>query len=356
MAVGKSSDFGSETDLVTDVERACTKSILATIGVGIWYSLLYALIRILTPPPTPTNGIQKVISQWMEPGSSSQPAPAWLEDFTRDITPIPCHSHNDYWRAVPLYNALAAGCTGVEADIWLSDNELLVGHNRHSLRKHRTLRSLYIDPLISILENQNTPQPFSNSSTLRGVFDTNPNKSVALLLDFKTDGALLFPTVEEQLLPLRQKGYLTYFNGSTVVPGLITVVGTGNTPFDQVIANSTYRDIFFDAPLSDLAAESKYTSENSYYASVSLSKSPGRTWFNKLSSKQVDTIKEQIKVADDRGLVSRYWDIPAWPVSLRTSVWEVLAQNGVGLLNVDNLAAASRWNWKFCTVLGLDLC
>jgi hypothetical protein len=33
--------------------------------------------------------------------------------------PVGCHSHNDYWRRVPLYSALQAGCIGVEADVWL---------------------------------------------------------------------------------------------------------------------------------------------------------------------------------------------------------------------------------------------
>lgn len=72
---------------------------------------------------------------------------------------MPCHSHNDYWRAVPLFEALALGCAGVEADIYLpakaGSESLLVGHTPSSLTQDRTLQNLYIGPLITILENLN---------------------------------------------------------------------------------------------------------------------------------------------------------------------------------------------------------
>ncbi|KAH0421245.1 hypothetical protein CcaCcLH18_13548 [Colletotrichum camelliae] len=82
----------------------------------------------------------------------------WLKEFTHSVVPRNCHSHNDYWRPYPLFSALAAGCVGVEADIWLSDDglDLLVGHDRGSLSSERTLQKMYLDPLVSILEHQNS--------------------------------------------------------------------------------------------------------------------------------------------------------------------------------------------------------
>ncbi|KAH6669237.1 hypothetical protein B0J14DRAFT_487481 [Halenospora varia] len=337
--------------------------IITVLSICIWYVLLAALVVRLSPPPPPSNGIQQIVKQWKEPGTASPPPPLWLENFTRDLVPIACHSHNDYWRNVPLFDALSVGCSSVEADIWITDSsgELYVGHSQRSLRNHRTLKSLYLDPLFTILQNQNSA-PSVNTTSLnttlpvQGIFDTSPNTTLVLLLDFKTDGASLFPLVEKHLQPLREKGWLTHFNGTAVIPGPITIVGSGNTPFDSIIANSTYRDIFFDAPLESLATETKYTTENSYYASVALKKAVGYIWFNKFSSKQTEIIQKQIQVASGRGLVSRYWDLPAWPVSWRTSVWRMMTDNGVGVLNVDDLAGAARWNWRACSVMGLNLC
>ena len=132
------------------------------------------------------------------------------------------------------------------------------------------------------------------------------------------------------------------------------MVGSGNTQFSDVLLNDTYRDIFFDAPLQSLSPE--YTTENSYYASVSLKNAVGTIWFDKFSSKQKDTVKKQIQDAEKRGLVSRYWDTPSWPVGWRVSIWEYLVGEGVGILNVDELQEAGRWRWGSCVVMGIVLC
>ena len=188
-----------------------------------------------------------------------------------------------------------------------------------------------------------------------GIFEADPNAAVILLIDFKQDGHETWPLVHSQLQPFYKSGWLTHFNGSDVVPGPVTVVGTGNTPFDLVTANNTSRYIFFDAPLTDVS-NPKYTTENSYYASTSLKSLIGYTWLNRLSGKQVDTIKDRIQAAAAKGLKSRFWNTPTWPISLRDKVWFTLMENGVGMLSVDELWSATRWNWNWCVVAGLSLC
>ncbi|KAL8802105.1 MAG: hypothetical protein Q9182_004049 [Xanthomendoza sp. 2 TL-2023] len=102
-----------------------------------------------------------ITSRWGLPSPSTQKAlSTWPTDFSRDITPIPCHSHNDYWHRVPLYDALEAGCTSVEANVWLDTalkDDLYIGHTRQALTRARTLKSLSTDPLLTILNNQNEP-------------------------------------------------------------------------------------------------------------------------------------------------------------------------------------------------------
>lgn len=342
-----------------------------------------------------------VIDHWGDPGTPSEGLSHWPTDFTGDIKPIACHSHNDYWRKVPLYEAIRAGCVGVEADVWLFDEELYVGHNRYALTPNRTLKSLYINPLLDILEKQNPITHFhpDPETPPNGVFDTEPEQTLILLIDFKTAGDALWPYVHSQLEPFRKHGYLTYFNGTDVVPGPITVVGTGNTPFDLLISNSTYRDIFFDAPLDQMADNYRrlnwhppnfeiaddpdvdgdaiqgralypssrravrddqgqghsgsapsdrdvYGATNSYYASVSFTKSIGYVWRYRLSSQQLDLIRAQIAGAHARGLKVRYWALPNWPRGLRNHVWHVLVREGVDILNVDDLQGATRRDWR----------
>lgn len=303
---------------------------------------------------------------WGKPGNPGEGLAEYPTDATRDVLPIPCHSHNDYWRRIPLFDAIHWGCTGVEADVWQmnGEEELLVGHSKSSLTKKRTFRNLYVNPLVKLLDSMNPTTDFAETSG-HGVFDEDPEQTLVLLVDFKTDGEKLFPMVEEQLRPLREKDYLSHWDGSDFVSRAVTVVGTGNAPFDMLIADPTYRDIFFDAPIDmfyDGASSSltprgqgntgtahttpdSFNSSNSYYASVSFDASIGLP-YGDLTSRQLDLLRGQIKGAHERGLKARYWETPAWPSSLRNHVWQILMDEGADMLNVDDLEAAAKFDWK----------
>jgi hypothetical protein len=317
-------------------------------------SLVAALIRRLAPPPG-HSGLQYIVDHWKEPDSNGAIKFEWRDDFSRDVVPKNCHSHNDYWRRVPLYNAFAAGCVSVEADIWLTDdNELLVSHSWRSTTRQRTLRSLYLDPLTNILDKRNVTVASEDTKEV-GVFDADPTVSTVLLIDFKSDGHRTWPILLDQIQSLRDRDWLTYYDGEVLHKGPLTIVGTGNTPFDLVQQNSTDRFVFFDAPLLSISGE-QYNASNSYYASVEMKKAIGFLWLNRISVKQVDKLTEQIHAADVKGLKSRYWGEPRWPISLRDKVWFKLTELGVGMLNVDDLISATTWNWNWCVVAGLALC
>jgi len=119
---------------------------------------------------------------------------------------------------------------------------------------------MYIEPLVDILKERNRPTalaavfPSETRSRLHDVFFQDPEQTFTLLIDFKTDGQTLFPVVMDALEPLRSRGWLSHWDGQSRVDRPVTLVGTGNTPFDIVVANTSYRDIFFDATLEALAS------------------------------------------------------------------------------------------------------
>ncbi|TVY44668.1 Altered inheritance of mitochondria protein-like protein [Lachnellula occidentalis] len=319
--------------------------VLAVLLVlGVLSSLIWVFLALGLPkrhtPNSPLNGVSSLVDDWKSPEDSMHLLSPWKADFTQGINPIPCHSHNDYWRSVPLYKALAAGCTGVEADIYLpteaGSKDLLVGHTSGSLTQTRTLESLYTGPLITILDNLNNISDISDgrASDWIGIFQSSPNTTLTLLLDFKSNGPELWPYVNEQLESLRSKGWLTHWNissGITWAP--IIIVGTGNAPFDLLNSNNTYRDIFYDAPLDDIS-NPIYDNTNSYYASVSMARL-GKQWLWKFSPAQLNKISAQIDAASSKGLKARYWDTPVWSVTFRDYIWGILVEKGVGMLNVD---------------------
>jgi hypothetical protein len=63
---------------------------------------------------------------------------------------LPAYAHNDYYNARPLFDALSLGYRGVEADVFLIDGELRVGHDRGEARRGGTLETMYVAPLAEL--------------------------------------------------------------------------------------------------------------------------------------------------------------------------------------------------------------
>ncbi|CAG8898523.1 unnamed protein product [Penicillium egyptiacum] len=283
------------------------------------------------------------------------------DSSTYGVIPIPCHSHNDYWRHVPLRSALHAGCISVEVDVWPWGNEILVGHSPSTVLRG-TLQSLYLDPLLKMLDTHNAPPsrnwPKVVSQEMAGPFSNDPKQTLTLLIDCKTEGDRTWPLLVEQLNPFREKGYLTHFNGSDVVYGPITVVVSGDMPFHLLLENTTYRDVFYDAPLDNLtfpteimtddnkSMDSTYNPSNSYYASADFRTAIGSLSLSRLSDIQLAVLRSQVRAAHMMGLKVRYWGTPTWPVGLRNHVWHVLVHEGVDVINTDDLRGATRQDWK----------
>lgn len=180
-----------------------------------------------------------------------------------------------------------------------------MSHSRKTTTQVRTLNSLYLKPLWGILKKQNVSQASVEDRDI-GIFDADPdpNISVVLLIDFKSDGHATWPALLEQLQPLRNKNWLTYYDGEDVYRGPLTIVGIGNTPMELVQSRPTNRFVFFDAPLVSVS-DITYNHKNSHYTSAKLDTAIGKLWLSRLSIKQEDTLDKQIKAAEEKGLKSR---------------------------------------------------
>ncbi|KAJ5930790.1 hypothetical protein N7466_006283 [Penicillium verhagenii] len=305
--------------------------------------------------------------------------------FTQGINHVPCHSHNDYWHRVPLLSALMAGCSSVEADVWLDGPDLRVGHTSSTLLEGHTFRSLYLDPLLQILEKNNPLPSTSNASPsapgsasvqgrrtrrrredeLVGLFGNDPAQTLTILVDFKDDPERIWDALMQDLKPLREAGFLSFFNGSERIVRPVTIVATGEAPFHRILENENHRDIFYDAPLdkvtyfsefgagvegSDFAQggsdEFVYNSENSYYASVDFRRAIGPLPLNRMTQDQLARLQSQVSAAHARGLKVRYWGTPSRPIGLRNYVWRALVREGVDVLSVDDVYAVTMEDWS----------
>ncbi|KAI1760271.1 hypothetical protein GGR53DRAFT_510544 [Hypoxylon sp. FL1150] len=252
------------------------------------------------------------------------PLDPWPLDSLNSVLPVACHSHNDYDHDVPLFGALSAGCVGIEADVWLVDGDVSIGHVLPTIG--RTLGLQYVNPLKAIIDHNGG-----------SVYKAKPTQSVVLLVDFKTSDTGTLDAVVKSIDPLRQAGYLSRLENGVFVEKAITVVASGSAPFDRISTGDGVpdRDVFYDAHVDDLSGED-YNSQNSVYASADFQDAVGDPSSASLSQDEINTITEQVAGAHERGLIVRYYNLPG------DYVWEPLEGLGVDRLNDDDPSDTAR--------------
>jgi len=267
---------------------------------------------------------------------------------------VPVHSHNDYTRRIPLFEALASGCISVEADIHLKRGDLLIGHSSKDLKRSNNLHDMYLGPLQRMLESRNANLS-AEDGAWRGIFDADTQQTLVLLVDQKSARSQTFAELNSQLQPLRDLDFLTYWNGTDKVMRPITIVASGKAPFDSILAlPNNHRDIFYDAPLQFLLSRGddfstdpptfNYNTSNSHYASTQFQNAmpyrlswPGEPNPCPSTAAGKDICGSQLEQAASRGLVTRYWGAPTSPPNMKDSVWRFLEAVKVGLINMDDL-------------------
>ncbi|KAJ6007543.1 hypothetical protein N7540_011519 [Penicillium herquei] len=307
-----------------------------------------AVALALAAGPEPVLGTITSSLQYVLKNTHGSKEYEYPTDITRDILPIPVHSHNDYWREKPFWTAasgLSKGCTSTEADVWLYNGTLHVGHDQSSLTEDRTLESLYINPILEVLDRQNPASPFLTEPTKNGVWDTATEQTLFFFIDVKTSGHETFKAVIQALEPLRKKGYLSTLKNGIVEYGPVTIIGTGDTPLDMVAPVSD-RDYFFDGPLANLNDPefAHIDGTISPIASTNFVAAVGKITADTdpiLNDQQLKSLRDQISTANSRGIGARYWNTPHWPIRTRDLVWRTLLREGVALLNADDLDAVA---------------
>ncbi|GAB5405962.1 MAG: phosphatidylinositol-specific phospholipase C/glycerophosphodiester phosphodiesterase family protein [Aureliella sp.] len=165
------------------------------------------------------------------------------------VKPLPpplqrAHAHNDYAHERPLMDALDQGFCSVEADIFLVDGELQVGHTRFELRRGRTLESLYLRPLLErVRKNKKT---HGVASVFKKHFP------FTLLVDFKNEAEPTYRVLSKLLESYREM--LTEFRDGEVIDRAVQIVLSGNRP-TELLSDEKQRYAFIDGRLSDLGKE-----------------------------------------------------------------------------------------------------
>lgn len=235
--------------------------------------------------------------------------------------PLVCaHAHNDYYHKRPLLDALEHGFCSVEADVFLKNGKLLVGHFSFELKESRSLEALYLAPLAKRVK--------ANGGSVH-----KTKAPFHLMIDFKTDGSKTYAALQ----PLLEKYQfmLTEFESSKTKTKAVTIVISGSRP-RAVMQKQTKRLAGYDGRMSDLGqAVSPH-----FMPWISDSWRSHFKWRGKgeLSTAEQVKLKRIVEQAHNCEQKVRFWAAPDNP-----SAWEVLHKAGVDFINTDRLDELAKF-------------
>lgn len=240
---------------------------------------------------------------------------------TSPVVPLPhAHAHNDFLHPHPLTDALEHGFCSIEADIFLVEGELLIGHTRKALRPERTLERLYLEPLSQRVQD-NGGRVYAGGPT------------IFLLIDIKNDGEATYA----ELAPLLAKyaDMLSVTRNGRFEPKAVTVVISGDCPRKAIAAQAVrYAGIDGRQADQDRTESAHLMPWVSEYWPL-LFRWNGR---GPMPAEQRRRLRDYVATVHQHGRLVRFWATPENP-----DVWDELLDAGVDLIGTDELARLQQY-------------
>lgn len=223
---------------------------------------------------------------------------------------INAHAHNDYAQAQPLDGALGQGFCSIEADVFLVDGKLLVGHDKKDLRPDRTLVDMYLKPLAEQIKTHN--------GTVYGT-----KNELILLVDIKQDGKSVYEQLQKDLQPFRS--FLTEFKRGRTVKRAVKVILSGDRPITEVAAQKQ-RWAFIDGRKENLGGDPNL------YPLVSESFLPQFKYLGTGPFGEANEVamNDFVTKGHQAGQKIRFWATPETP-----TMWSILKSHKVDLIGTD---------------------
>jgi hypothetical protein len=230
------------------------------------------------------------------------------------------HAHNDYVHPRPLFDALDHGFCSVEADVFLTRGQLLVGHTAFDLKPERTLERLYLDPLRERIK-ANGGRVYANGP------------AIFLLVDVKTEANATYAALHQVLA--RYADILSVTRAGKFEPRAVTVVVSGNRAGEMMAAQEV-RYAGLDGRMEDL--NSKAPAHEMPWLSDRWSKLFRWQGEGPMPAQERRQLEELVRTAHEGGRLVRFWGTPE-----KVTVWKELRAAGVDLINTDKLAELQRF-------------
>ena len=230
-----------------------------------------------------------------------------LSAQTKQYSVANAHSHNDYEKEYPFWNAYSNGFGSIEADIFLLHDELYVAHDTVQLKFHKTLDSLYLLPLQHCIKKN------------KGFVFADNKRQLQFLIDIKTDAEKTLKRLVEKL-----KNFPFIINNPSV-----KIVITGNRPLpSKFLTYPPY--ILFDGELNKdypVDALKKIVMMSDNFKRYALWNGEGM-----LSEPERIKITDAISKSHRLNKKVRLWNAPD-----NSNTWTQLIELGVDFINTDKI-------------------
>jgi alkaline phosphatase len=226
------------------------------------------------------------------------------------------HSHNDYAQAKPFWGAYEAGADAIEVDVFLENGQLLVSHDRRTLRKAKTIQEMYLNPLRQVMRK--------NGGKCRA-----NGKSLQLVVDLKTGKAALDKLVEI----IEKEGYKECFDVKKNQFAARLVIGGDVSKIENFLDYPEY--VFFSVKASfDF---SRPCASRVWEVSESL-RTYSRWRKGRMSEKDKKRIRSAAELFRTKGVKLRIWAIPD-----NKEAWALAKELGLDYINTDRPAIVAKW-------------
>ena len=250
--------------------------------------------------------------------------------LTRTSAPVEplasTQAHNDYDQCRPLYDALDRGFTSIEADVWLMDGRLLVGHERGDAVAGRSLERLYLSPL----ESRTRMNSGSVYAGWEGSFE--------LLIDVKSEATATYAALDEVLR--RHHHIMTAFTHDRTIPRAVTVIVSGNRD-RGAMSSPALRYAGFEGRLEDLNTDVPA----SFMPTVGADWRETFTWDGAATMPKAQELRLRrlVAKAHAHGRTMRFWGTPDDAGAARDAVWSMLLGAGVDQISTDDVAGLATY-------------
>ena len=222
------------------------------------------------------------------------------------------HSHNDYLRKEPFYEAFKAGCASIEADIFLKEGNLYVAHEEKSIQSNLTFATLYLEPLSKIYRQKR----FKNSN-------------IQLLIDLKTAAE---PTLKALVSEIEKYPELFENKRSRMK---ISFVISGNRP-----KPSEYKVFPAYIKFDCQELESLDQLDKDRVALVSFSFQKFSKWYGSGNLSEEDRSKISAVVNKVHSIHKR---IRFWGTPDTEKAWQIFSELGIDYINTDKPSACGAY-------------